>query len=211
MYKTPIFVDFDGTLFDTALFREQIYEVFVKSGYDLADIRSTFIAECMDYKYSPEGQFSRLLEIKHSNEKLVQARLDNLYAMVPRFIYPDTHEFLRTVDRSKYEVNNLTLGDIEFQRKKVEAAGFRDLFDNYFVTDQQKWDFLGSVVKPRDYFLVIDDRADTLENIKSKYPKSLCLQIIRQDLDIDDAANFYKDVFSGIKIRDLSQALRYLE
>ena len=210
MYKTPIFIDFDGTLFDTALFREQIYDVFIKSGYDMQDIRSSYIAECMDYKYSPEGQFKRLLDIKHSNDKLVKARLDNLYAMVPKYIYPDVGDFLRSVDRSKYEVDALTLGDLEFQTRKLESAGFKDLLDNFYVTDKQKWEFMNNIVRPRDYFIFIDDRADTLENIKQQYPKSLCIQIIRQDLGIEDAAQFYKDVYSGIKIHNLSQALRYL-
>lgn len=210
MYKIPLFVDFDGTLFDTAGFRERIYEAFKKSGYEEADIHSSYIAECKDYKYSPEGQFQRLLDIKHSNIKLVEARLDNLYALVPKYIYSDVDDFLREVNRSKYEVNNLTLGDLEFQMKKVNSAGLSDYFDNIYITDVQKWDYLPNIIRPRDYFVVIDDRADTLENIKSRYPKSLCIQIIRQQLDIEDAANFYKEVFSGIKIHQLSQALRYL-
>lgn len=210
MYKIPILLDFDGTLFDTAAFREQIYDVFIKSGYDLQDIRSSWIAECMDYKYSPEGQFQRLLDIKHSNDKLVKARLDNLYAGTKRFVYEDVEDFMTSVDRSKYEVDMLTLGDLDFQARKVKESGLADLFDNIFICDMQKWDFLTNIVKPRDYFVMIDDRADTLENVKAKYPKMLGVQIIRQDLGIEDAANFYKEVYSGIKVHDMRQALRYL-
>lgn len=210
MKKTPIFIDFDGTLFDTAKFRDQIYDVFIKSGYDLQDIRSSYIAECMDYKYSPEGQFKRLLDIKHSNDKLVSARLDNLYDGVSRLVYADTEDFLRSIDRSKFEANLLTLGDLDFQTRKVKESGLYDFFDQLYICDIQKWDYMANIAEPRDYFIVIDDRADTLENIKSRFPKALCIQIIRQDLDLEDAANFYKEVYSGIKVHDLNQALRYL-
>lgn len=210
MKKIPILIDFDGTMFDTAGFKEEIFRVFSISGYDLEDIRSTFIAECMDYKYSPEQQFKRLLGIKHSNEKLVDARIDNLYKNVQRFLYADSECFLKEVDRTKYEICLLTLGDVDFQTRKVRESGLIGYFDNIFVCTEQKWDFIKNLVEFRDYFVIIDDRADTLNNVKNKYPKSLCIQVARQDLDLDDAAKFYKDVYQGIKLHDLGQALRYL-
>lgn len=210
MYKIPIFIDFDGTLFDTSAFKSEIVRAFTLSGYEPEDIRSTYIAECLDYKYSPEGQFKRLLDIKHSNEKLVYSRLNNLYANIPKYLYEDSCGFLTDIDRGKYQSNILTLGDLDFQTKKVMKSGLMDLIENLYICAEQKWDYMKNIVQPRDYFVMIDDRADTLENVKAKYPKSLCIQIVRQDLDMDDAAKFYKDVFSGIKVHDLRQALRYL-
>lgn len=210
MKQIPLVIDFDGTMFDTAGFKEEIFRAFSVSGYDLEDIRSTFIAECMDYKYSPEQQFKRLLEIKHSNEKLVGARIANLYKSVRKFVYPDSESFLKMVDRTKYGVNLLTLGNVDFQMRKAKESGLLGYFDNIYICTEQKWDFIINLVEPRDYFIMIDDRADTLNNIKTKYPKSLCIQIARQDLGIEDAAKFYKDVYRGIKVHDLGQVLRYL-
>lgn len=209
-YKFPIFVDFDGTLFDTASLKEEIVKAFLLSGYEIEDIRSTYIAECLDYKYSPEGQYKKLLEIKHSNEKLVGVRLNNLYTGIKRHVYSDSQSFLKNLDKSKYEVNILTLGDLDFQTKKLTSSGLIELVDNVYVCAEQKWDYMQNLVKPHDYFVMIDDRADTLENVKSRYPKSLCIQVVRQDLDIDDAAKFYKEVWQGIRVHDMGQALRYL-
>ncbi len=211
MYKIPIFVDFDGTLFDTALMRDAIYDAFLKSGYDHEDIHSTYIAECLDYKYSPEGQFQRLQRIKHANERLTSARIDNLYKLVEKYVYPDSRDFLSKINRSKYEADVLTMGDLKFQKRKVEVSGLSDVIDNTYICDIQKWDYLKNVVMHRDYFIIIDDRSDTLENVKNRYPKALCIQIVRNDLDIDDASKFYKEVWQGIRIHNLNQALRYLE
>lgn len=211
MYKTPIFIDFDGTLFDTLRFKPEIFDVFIKSGYEQQDINANYLAECLDYKFNLKDLYGRLLEIKSSNEQLVNSRIENLYNSVRRLLYDDAEEFLQAINRDKYEVNILTLGDLEFQTKKVEHSGLRHLVDNIYITDIQKWDFLPSVAKSFEKLVIIDDRADTLERVRSKYNKCLPIQIIRDDIDLEDAAMRMSEMFGGIKIRSLMQALRYLE
>lgn len=210
MTKSRIFIDFDGTMFNTSAMKESIFDAFLRCGYSLADIKSTYVMECMDYKYDPIGQLAKLQKIKSTNQNLALARIENIYKNVPKYIYPDTNNFLTMIDREKYQINILTLGDIDFQSKKVQESGLKDKFNNIYVTDIQKWDYLSEIVSEKEEFVLIDDRADTLEQVKSKFNKSLCLQIVRMELDLDDAAVMYKEVYSGIKIKLLPEALKYL-
>jgi FMN phosphatase YigB (HAD superfamily) len=210
MAKIKLFIDFDGTIFDTSEFKKEMFDAFFRCGYALPDIKSTYVLESMDYKYNPEGHLEKLQKIKPTNHKLALARIENLYKSVTKYLYPDTMDFLDNIDRGKYEVNMLTLGDIGFQQKKVDRSGIADRFEQVYVTDTQKWDYLENIVSYREEFVLIDDRADTLEKVKAKFHKSLCMQIVRQDLDIDDAAIMYKEVYGGIKIKSLSEAFKYL-
>lgn len=210
MAKIKLFIDFDGTIFDTSEFKNEMFDAFFRCGYTLPDIKSTYVLESMDYKYNPEGHLDKLQKIKPTNHKLALARIENLYKNITKYLYADTTEFLDKINRDKYEINMLTLGDIGFQQKKVDRSGIAEKFQHIYVTDTQKWDYLQNIVSSREEFVLIDDRADTLEKVKAKFHKSLCMQIIRQDLDIDDAAIMYKEVYSGIKIKSLPEAIKYL-
>ncbi len=210
MKKIKIFMDFDGTLFDTSQFRDRIFDTFLKAGYQLQDIKTARMLESMDYKYDPLRHLERLQKIKHTNQKLAESRIENLYRIAPKLLYEDTFSFISGIDREKFELNILTLGDFDFQNSKIEHSGISDKFDNIYIADVQKWDYLANIVGAREEYVIIDDRADTLEKIRMKFPKALCIQIIRQNLNMDDATMMYKDVYSGIKIKELSQAIKYL-
>ncbi len=203
-------MDFDGVIFDISQSRDRIYDTFYKAGYSMQDIKTTYMLESMDYKYNPMRHLERLQKIKHTNQKLAEARIENLYQNVQKYLYDDVSDFADSLDREKYELNILTMGDKEFLNKKIEYSGITDKFDNIYIAEDQKWDYLKNLVQSREEFIVIDDRADTLEKIKKEFHKSLCIQIVRQDLGFEDAAMMYKDVYSGIKIKELSQAVRYL-
>lgn len=210
MTKNKIFMDFDGVIFDISQSRDRIYDTFFKAGYSMQDIKTTYMLETMNYNYNPMRHLERLQKIKHTNQKLAEARIENLYQNIPKHLYDDVPDFADSLDRDKYESNILTMGDKEFLNKKIEYSGIADKFDNIYITEDQKWDYLKKLVQPREEFIIIDDRADVLEKVKKEFPKSLCIQIIRQDLGFEDAAMMYKDVYSGIKIKELLQAVKYL-
>ena len=44
--KTKIFIDFDGTIFNTELFRNRIFDVFEAAGFTDAQILREYKAEC---------------------------------------------------------------------------------------------------------------------------------------------------------------------
>lgn len=206
--KTKLFIDFDGTIFNTEGFKTLVFEVFTKAGFEMDDIEATYRSECLDYKYDIESQMRRLAEIHSFDIELARGRLEKIYNKVPEEIFPDVKDGLLKIDRNNYEVNLLTLGDPGFQKKKAKHSGLLKYFDQGYYCDIQKWLYLDGLVNQNERFVMIDDRGDALEKIAKKFKKSLCIQMARASIDrLDSAA---ASPFSGIKVKSLTQALKYL-
>lgn len=208
--KEKLFIDFDGTLFDTEAFKGQMYDIFVKAGFELDEIKSTYNAECLDYKYSPIGQMERLKKIHSFDREAADQRFKKLYASCDKFLYDDSVEFLNGINRDKYGLDLLTLGDTEFQKTKVDHSGIAKYFDDIYYTEVQKWDYLDRLVDRNENFIVIDDRGDALTEIKKKFKHSLAIHIERPIEDKDDPFLSKKIDFSGINVKNLKQARQYL-
>lgn len=210
MQKIKIFIDFDGTILNTSLFKDKLFEAFFRMGYEMKDIKTTYMLERMGYKYNADNHLNRLTKIKPTSLKLAESRLENVYSAVKSMIYEDVIPFLDSVPKETYQANILTQGDKEYQFKKIDNAGLSKMIDNVYVTDQQKTIFLSRIISKGEKFIFIEDLAETLKEVKMQFPKSLCLQIIRQELDISDADTRFGDVYGGIKIKSLPEAFKYL-
>lgn len=206
--KTKLFLDFDGTVFDTIAYGNLLWDVFVKAGFELDEIESTYKAECLDYKYSPEGHAERLAKLHEYNEVLALSRIERLYGKVKSLIFDDVSKFLGAIDRELYEVDLLSLGDIAFQKKKIKASGLVQYFDNTFVTEKQKWDYLPEIISENERFVIIDDRGDAMEKVSKEFRKAMAIEINRNggQYDIMEQDNR----FNGVKVKSLNQAIKYL-
>ena len=206
--KIKLFVDFDGTVFDTLGFKKRLFEIFTKAGFSHDEIEKTYNAECLDYKYSPLNNLKRLAKIHDFDIKKAKERLKKLYLEVPKYVFSDVHEFLSQINKKKYELNLLTLGDKEFQKEKFDHSALEKYFNNLYYTEIQKWDYFKGLVKENDRFIIIDDRGDTMEMISKKYKQSLPIEINRQEESSDDMES--SNNFDGIKVKNLKQAIKYL-
>jgi FMN phosphatase YigB (HAD superfamily) len=209
MSKTKLFIDFDGTMFDTAKFRDGIFEVFEKAGYAHEVIMKAYVEECMDYKFSLEHLLNRLERVEERDKDKIRGDIRALYERVPSMLYGDTILFLNNIDREKYEVNLLSMGNFEFQKRKIDHAGIKDLFDNVYICENQKWDYLDTLVKPEEKFILIDDRGDTIKNVAEKYPNSRPMQIERKDEDNADPVRVDLDYDNRV-VHSFKQAMSYL-
>ncbi len=210
MKKIKLFVDFDGVILNTSLFNSRLFDAFFRMGYEMKDIKTTYMLEGMDNKYNPSNHLQRLVKIKPTSLKLADSRLAKVFSDIRSMLYDDVEQFFKNIDTEVYEVNILTVGEEKYQLKKIENANIKNKISNIYITDQEKWKHLSSIVSEMENFILIDDLADTLEEIKRNFPKSFCLQIVRQDLDMLDAEAHYKDVYEGIKIKCLPEAIKYL-
>ena len=207
--KTKLFVDFDGTMFDTSGFKEAIQEVFGKVGFSEADFLRVYQAECLNYKFSIEGLTERLKKIHDFNLSLTCARINKLFSEVSRYIYDDVEPFLELVDRSKYELTLLTLGDPSFQRNKVNNSGLEKYFSKILYTEIQKWDYLKKIVNRDEKFILIDDRSDTVHQISLNFPKALALEMERTNEDKDDPAR-NGHIYRNLAVRNFKQVASYI-
>lgn len=207
--KTKVFIDFDGTLFNTSDFKVAMFGIFNKVGLTDDQILPAYQAECLDYKFSIKSFTERLHKIGKFNLALTNARVEKLFQSCPSFLYPDTIEFLEGINKDLYEVNLLTLGDLEFQGEKVMHSGIVKHFDNLFFTEKQKWESLDEYVKDGERFILIDDRSDTIYRVAKRFPKCLALEIIRRSSDNDDPMREQKDR-GNIEVKNFKQAMMYL-
>jgi len=208
--KEKLFVDFNGTLFDTEAFKKEMYAIFIKAGFDIDEIKATYNAECLDYKYSPIGQMKRLEKIHTLDKEAANRRFEKLYLNCQDYLYDDSIDFLKSVDRDKYELDLFTLGDTKFQSIKVENSKIGPYFDNVIYTEIQKWEYLDNLVGQKEKFITIDDRGDALAEIQKKFNRSLVIQITRPIKDKDDPFIKQTSNFAGINVKNLKQARQYL-
>lgn len=208
--RIKLFIDFDGTLFDTEAFKEKMHDIFVRAGFEKDDIKATYSAECLDYKYSPIGQMKRLEKIHPFDTTAANQRFAKLYKTCSQYLYSDSIEFLKIVNKEKYELILFTLGDVLFQKTKIDHCGIAKYFDSIYYTEIQKWEYLDNLVKQTEKFVVIDDRGDALLEIQKIFKGSLVIQIIRSVKDEDDPFIQQPSNFSGISVKNLKQARQYL-
>lgn len=208
--KTKLFIDFDGTIFSTLAFRDKMFEIFTMAGFEEDEIKSTYAAESLDYLYSAEGNLERLHKIHEYDIEKARFRMDKLIKTSKDFMFSDFEEFIRSVDREKYELNLITLGDLEFQKAKVEASGIVRYFDNVYYCEKQKWDYLDELVELNEKFIIIDDRADNMEKIGKKFKRSFPILMDRQQKDLADPYLSQQEQYTGIKVKNLKQAGQYL-
>jgi len=209
--KRKIFIDFDGTIFDTAGFRDQIYKLLRRYDFDDQEITRFYREECLDYKFKPNGLFERLANLKRFNLSECRELMNQLYDKVPDYIFPDTFKFLKGIDRHHFEVNLLSLGDPAFQRKKIFSSGLDIYFDNIYITELQKWDYFRKkkLVADDEVFYLIDDRSDTIFEVKKNFPRSIALEIDRAKEDKNDPVRSGKN-YDNSKIRNFQQVFAYL-
>lgn len=206
--KTKLFIDFDGTLFDTRCFKKGIFNAFISAGFSEKQVNAAYKIACKDYLYSPVEHLEELQEIKKFESQTVLSEVEELYKGVPGFLFRDTLEFLQRLDRDKYEVILLTLGDKEFQKRKVESSGISEYFDKVYYCTEQKWIFLKSVVEIDEKFYIIDDRGDALFKISKAFKNCVPIEINYSDIQIDIMEQ--PSNYDGFKIKNIKEAVQYL-
>lgn len=206
--KTKLFIDFDGTLFDTRHLKIELFNAFRSMGFAEDQIELTYKKACEDYIYSPIEQLQLLQNFKKCDIQEAIEKLEELYKKVPNYLFKDSVDFLKNLDREKYEVNLLTLGDEDFQKKKVDSSGITKYFDNIYYCRDQKWIFLKTLVDLEEKFFIIDDRGDALFKISKDFKNSIPIEInySKKPIDIMEKPSSY----DGLSIKNIVEATQYL-
>lgn len=207
--KTKMFVDFDGTLFNTDKFKDGIWKILKKAGYSAEEILETYRAECRDYKFDLDGQLTRLREIRKFDDEMVNQSIALLFHSASNYLYADAIPFLINIDRNLYEVILFSLGAPAFQKKKVDATSITKYFDHCFYTTIQKWESLTEHVGIKDRFVLIDDRNDTVHHVAEKFERAVTIEISHKDEDLDDPKRIMGN-YKNITIKTLDEANKYL-
>lgn len=162
------YLDFDYTLFDTHAFRQGLYEILERNGFD-----KTALALTPEMKSN--GQ--KLLNIKELFTNLAQSRnipienflepLEELYERCHEFVYSDTIEFLKYLKSQKHNIFVLTWGDKKFQEEKFIASKLGEYVDQVIYAEELKYTL--DIDYPNGIF--VDDSIRDLEGLYSQNAK----------------------------------------
>ena len=125
-----IHIDFDGTLFDSTKHYQEYKNIFKK--YNI-DIESYFNKE-----YKKEKNFDILTKkiIKEYNlNPSIYKEIDKIYS--EKLIFKDAITFLKEY-HNKYELILLTLGNIDYQQKKINKTNINKYFKEIIITNKDK-------------------------------------------------------------------------
>ena len=105
-------------------------------------------------------------------------------------------------------MNLLTLGNQNFQPKKIKESGIKKYFDNIYCTSIPKSKYLQDLIDKNEKFIIVDDRGDALEEIVKKFPKAIAIEM-RRAKEVHDPAECPSN-FRGSKITNLKQLIEIL-
>jgi len=204
MTGTKIFIDFDGTLCDTKKLKELIFKAIADSGLVIRVIENEYKNQ-RDLEHFNPDRFLGLLGKKYSiNHKQAESKIKQVISQCSEQIFPVTVDFLNKIPESFYKIL-LTLGDPEYQKEKAVLSKIDQLFDSCQYVSDEKWLVLNDFIKPNEEFIIIDDRIDTLQEVKIRFPKATTIGVNHYHKKYED--------LSGIDLmaKDFYEIINYLQ
>jgi len=177
--RTPLFVDFDYTLFDAGAYREAIINCFGPENKQEA--LAAYTAHTKEGHYRPDHHIAAFTQDPEEQKK-IYTRFEELTQTAADYLYPDTLDFLRSLSATPFQPFLLTLGDPDYQASKVLACGISGYFDAVYYTAIPKSHYLQGLVKSDDMFGVIDDSPDNLRSVLGAFPKAYAVFVDRKNI-----------------------------
>lgn len=175
--KTKLFIDFDDTLFDRDTFKKRLVLLIKKQGFSDREVEEGYKAVYKNKGY--DGVWAHLEHLHQSTRPIdldkAGSDVEGLFFGAKKLLFPDTLKFIKGLDREKYEVNLITVGGLEFQKKKVSACEIESLFDNCYFTTEEKAEVLAKLVSD-DFFILLEDKDETIKSVKERFPKALVIK-----------------------------------
>lgn len=197
------YLDFDYTLFDTHAFREGLYEILEKNGFD-----KTYLALTPEMKESGQN----LLNIKELFRSLSVSRnipvenflepLEELYSKCDEFVYDDTVEFLNYLKSKNNKLYVLTWGEKEFQKEKLKASKLYDYFDEIIYAEQLKY----TLDLDYENGIFVDDSIRDLEGLYNQNAKQV-FRIKRKNGKNSDKELNIKEILEFDSLKELQEYL----
>lgn len=177
MNKTKIFIDLDSTLFNTTEVKKQMFVTLETRGFLMEQILETYSQGYNESGFTINDFLSRLNKIKSFDISSTKQKILAIHKKVG--LYSDSLDFLKNIDRSKYEVNLLTFGNPSHQKYKVKISALEQYFDNLYYTEVYKTEYLSKFIDAYEHFILIDDMPEVVLDIAKNFPKAKVYCIIR--------------------------------
>jgi len=207
--KIKLFIDLDGTLLQTNKLKKELFDELENQGFNKLEINKAYAEECQSNNYTNEGFLKRLEKIKKYDKEKTLDLANRLLLQADKFVYKDTIKTLEILSRNpKYELLLLSLGNETFQALKAKSTGLLKYFKKTYFTPVEKYQYLSNLVETNEKFIMVDDRADALHNIKMHFPNSIVIES-NHDGYVTDPSEKEVD-FERKKIDKISALLKIL-
>ena len=124
-----IYIDFDGTLYNTTKLNKYFINIFNKYNID-----TKYITNLMN-TYKNYDILANKIIIDNNIDKSIYNDIFNLYSN--DLVFKDVIPFLEKY-HNKYELILLTLGNKEYQEKKIKSSNLKKYFKDIIITDKDK-------------------------------------------------------------------------
>lgn len=174
-----LILDFDGVLFDGEKFKGDYLRIFHGLGIDAGAVRMAYQdgkSHAKGYHYVLMRRFARKLD-----PGACSARVASLLKSSPRYLYPDTKDFLRWCRSRRLTLVLLSTGPA-FQKQKIAASGITPFFRKIVVIpDASKVVALRKIIRnfPKQRTIFVDDTPDVIDGIKHVLSGAFAIQMVR--------------------------------
>ena len=124
-----IYIDFDGTLYNTTKLNNNFINIFNKYNID-----KDYIKKLMNNHKNYDNLANKII-IDNNIDKSIYKDIFNLYSS--DLVFKDVIPFLEKYHK-KYELILLTLGNKEYQEKKINSSNIKKYFKNIIITNKDK-------------------------------------------------------------------------
>lgn len=128
-----IYLDFDGTLFNTDKFYQDYLNLFQKYGLDEDLINNIKLELFKTTKFNLDILTNYLVK-KYNLDNNILLKVNNLYNS--SYVFKDVIPFLEKY--KNLEINLLTYGEYNYQLKKIDGSNLKKYFKDIIITDKDK-------------------------------------------------------------------------
>lgn len=196
-----IYIDFDGTLFDTDKYMSDSVRLLNEYGID-----NVIFSNVKKDLFGDKNLFNLNVMIdffikKYNIDIELKNKIDNL--LKNSYLYSEVIDCLEQLINNGYELYLLTYGDDEFQKTKIKASNIEKYFKEVIITNKNKselnLDYKNSIF--------IDNNPFVIEN----FYNSMAKNIIRIKRKSDRYAKVNCNITGIIECSDFNQVVQYLK
>lgn len=128
-----IYVDFDGTLFNSSKLQSKYIEIFIKH-----NVNKKYLEKIINEDYKKEKNFDTLAKKIINDNNLDQSILKEINSLYSnKLIFKDAIYFLEKYYK-EHTLILLTLGNKSYQQKKIDSSNISKYFKDIIITNKDK-------------------------------------------------------------------------
>jgi len=190
-----IYIDFDGTLFDTDKYENDFIKIYNKYGINKNIFNKVSKRLFNDINLFDIEIITNYFIKNYNIDSKISKEIESLYNK--DYIYKDVIPCLRKIKKLGYSLCILTYGNKSFQSKKIDSSNISIYFDEIIITDSSKSklniDYKNSVFidnNPKDIIDLYNVNPKKIIRIKRSTDKYIAINL--ENSNIIECSDFYQ-------------------